>query len=79
MWGDERVHIDYALKGSVDWLVKNERDVVCTKVLCGVKVGGNVNEEVKKLKRYCEERRFDNAVKAHNRGDKHIDSHELLI
>ena len=79
MWGDERLQIDHSLKGSVDRLVRNERDAVCSKVLGGVKVGGNAHDEVRKLKRYCEERRVDNAVKAHNGREKHIDPHELLI
>ena len=30
---DERVQIDHSLKGLVDRLVRNERDVVCSKVL----------------------------------------------
>ena len=76
---DERDQIDHALKGSLDRLVRHERDAVFTKVLGGVKVGGPSCEEVKKLRKYCEERRFDNAVKAHNMGNKHIDPHELLI
>ena len=53
--------------------------MVCSKVLGGVKVGGYVQEEVKKLRRYCEERWFDDEVKAHNRREKHIGPHELLI
>ena len=47
--GDERVQIDHSLKGSVDLLVKNERDAVCSKVPCVVTVGGSIHEEVKKL------------------------------
>ena len=31
--GDERLKIDHSLKGSVDRLVRNERDMVCSKVL----------------------------------------------
>ena len=65
---DERVQIDHGLKASVDRLVRHERDAVLTKVLSEVKVGGPSCEEVKKLRKYCEERRFDNAVKAHNKG-----------
>ena len=52
--------------------------MVCSKVLGGVKVGGSVHEEEEKLRWYCEERQFDNAVKTHNRGNKYIDPHELL-
>ena len=52
---DEQVKIDHGLKGSVDWLVRNSRDTVFTKVLGGVKVEGPTCEEVKKLKLYCEE------------------------
>ena len=52
-------------------------NAVFTKVLGGVKVGVPSCEEVRKLKQYCEERRFYNAVKAHNKGQKHIDQHEL--
>ena len=44
-----------------------------------MKVSGNAQDEVKKLKRHCEERRFDNTVKAHNRREKHIKPHEMLI
>ena len=73
---DERVQIDHTLKGSVDRLVRSKRDVICSKVLGEVKVGGNLH--VKKLRRYCEERRYDNSWKAHNRREKHIDPHELL-
>ena len=53
--------------------------MVLSKNLGGVKVTGNVHNEVKKLRRNCEERRFDNAVKAHNRSEKHIDPHQMLI
>ena len=53
---DERVQTDYGLKASVDRLVRHERDTVFTKVLGGVKVGGPSCEEVKKLRKYCEER-----------------------
>ena len=42
-------------------------------------VSGNVHNEVRKSKHYCDERRFDNAVKEHNRREKHINPHELLI
>ena len=59
---DERVQIDHGLKASVDRLVRHERDAVFTKVLGGVKVGGPSCEEVKKLSKYCKERRFDNAI-----------------
>ena len=53
---DERVQFDHGLKASVDRLVRHERDAVFTKVLGGVKVGGPSCEEVKKLRKYCEER-----------------------
>ena len=49
--GDEQVQINHALKGSVNWLMRHERDAVFTKVLGGVKVGGPSCE----LRKYCEE------------------------
>ena len=43
---DERVQIDHSLKGLVDRLVRCEWDAVFSKVLGGVKVSGNVHDEV---------------------------------
>ena len=76
---DKHVQIDHSLKVSVDRLVRNEWNSSLLKNLGGVKVSVNTQEEVKKLRLYCEERRFDNAVKAHNRGEKHIDLHQMYI
>ena len=59
--------------------MRSKRDTVLSKGLGGVNVGGNEQEEVKKLRRYCEARRFVNAVSAHSWREKHVDPHEMLI
>ena len=76
---DERVQIDHTLKDSVDRLVRAERDTVLSKNLGGVKVSGNRHNEAQKLRGFCEERRFDNAMKLHNKREKHIRAHTMLI
>ena len=63
---DDVIYIDHGLKDSVDRLVRAERDVVLSRNLGGMRVGGNKHDEVQKLKKYCEERRFDMAIKRHN-------------
>ena len=50
---DERVQIDHSLKDSVERLVRSERDSVLSRNLGGVKVAGNRNDEVKKLRKLC--------------------------
>ena len=63
---DDVIYIDHGLKDSVDRLVRFERDVVLSRNLGGMRVGRNKHNEVQKLKKYCEERRFDMAIKRHN-------------
>ena len=52
------VYIDHGLKDSFDRLVRVNRDVVLSRNLGGMRVGGNKHDEVHKLKKYCEERRW---------------------
>ena len=44
---DDRVKIDQSLKGSVNRLVRSPRDMIFSKALGGVKIGGNEQEEMK--------------------------------
>ena len=74
---DERVQIDHSLKDSVDRLVR--RDLVLSRNLGGVKVAGNQHDEVQKLRKVCEDRRFDIALKRHNAREEHIQAHTMLI
>ena len=76
---DERVQIDHSLKDSVDSLIRSERDLVLSRNLGGVKVAGNLNDEVQKLKKLCADRRFDLALKRHNAREEHIQLHQMLI
>ena len=63
---EDVIYIDPGLKESVDRFVRAERDVVLSRNLGGMSVAGNTHNEVQKLKKYCEERRFDLAIKRHN-------------
>ena len=47
---DDVIYIDHGLKESVDRLVRAERDVVLSRNLGGMSVGGNKHNEVHKLK-----------------------------
>ena len=76
---DERVQIDHCLKDSVDRLVRAERDLVLSKNLGGMKVAGNRNDEVQKMRKFCEDRRFDIALKRHNSGELHIQANTMYI
>ena len=76
---DERVQIDYSLKDSVDRLVRSERDTVLSRNLGGMKVAGNQNDEVQKLRKLCADRRFDLALKRHNAREEHIQAHRLRV
>ena len=76
---DERVQIDHSLKDSVERLVRSERDSVLSRNLGGVKVAGNLNDEVKKSRNLCADRRFDLALKRHNSREEHIQPHQMLI
>ena len=78
---DDVIYIDPGLKESVDRFVRVERDVVLSRNLGGVSVAGNRHNEVQKLKKYCEERRFDVAIKRHNNNiqEDHIRGDTLLI
>ena len=78
---DDLIHIDHSLKYSVDRHVSAERDVVLSRNLGGVRVGGNKHDEVQKLRKYCEERRFDIAIKRHNSNveEDHIKGDTMLI
>ena len=78
---DDVIYIDPGLKESVDRFVRAERDVVLSRNLGGVSVAGNRHNEVQKLKKYCEERRFDMAIKRHNNNiqEDHIRGDTLLI
>jgi len=76
---DDWIQIDHSLKDSVDKLVRVERDAVLFKNLGGIEVGGNRQSEVQKLRRFCEERRFNNAIKHHNNDGEHIQAHKMLI
>ena len=78
---DDVVYIDHGLKDSVDRLVRVNRDVVLSRNLGGMRVGGNKHDEVHKLKKYCEERRFDMAIKRHNNNiqEDHIRGDTMLI
>ena len=44
-----------------------------------MKVAGNQNDEVQKLRMLGEERRFDIALKHHNSGEGHIQANTMLI
>ena len=48
---DEWVQIDHSLKDSVDRLVRAKRDLVLSKNLGGMKVAGNRNDEVQKMRK----------------------------
>ena len=76
---NERVQIDHRLKDSVDRLVRAERDSVLSKNLGGMKVAGNRNDEVQKLRKLCGDARFDIALKRHNSGESHIQANTILI
>ena len=78
---DELIHIDHNLKDSVDRLVRAERDVVLSRNLGGVRVSGNKHDEVYRLRKYCEERRSDMAIKRHNSNveEEHIKGDTMLI
>ena len=78
---DERIQIDHSLKDSIDRLVRAERNVVLSRNLGGMKVGGNKHDEVQKLRKYCEERRFNMAIKRHNSNVEveHIKGDTMLI
>ena len=76
---DERVQIDHSLKDSADRLVRAERDSVLSRNLEGMKVAGNRHDEVQKLRKLCEDRRFDVALKRHNSGESHIQANTMLI
>ena len=78
---DDVICIDHGLKESVDRLVRVERDVVLSRKLGGMRVGGNKHDEVHKLKKYCEERRFNMAIKRHNNNihENHIKGDIMLI
>ena len=78
-FADERVQIDHGLKDSVERLVRSERDAVLSRNLGGVNVAGNRNDEVKKLRKLCADRRFDLALKRHNSREAHIQPHQMLI
>ena len=67
------------MKDSVDRLVRNERVSVLSRHLGRVKVGGNQHDEVQKLRKVCEDRRFDIALKRHNAREEHIQAHTMLI
>ena len=75
---DDWIQIDHSLKDSVDKLVRVERDAVLFKNLGGIEVGGNRQSEVQKLRRFCEERRFNNALTLHNKGEKHMQANTLI-
>ena len=77
--GDERVQIGHSLKDSVDRLVRAESDAVLSRNLGGMKVAGNRNDEAQKLRKVCEDRRFDIALKRHNAREEHIQAHTMLI
>ena len=80
---DDMIYIDHGLKDSVDRLVRVERDVVLSRNLEGMRVGGDKHKhnEVQKLKKYCKERRFDMAIKRHNNNiqEDHIKGDTMLI
>ena len=78
---DDVIYIDHGLKESVDRLVRAERDVVLSRNLGGMRVAGNKHNEVHKLKKYCEEGRFDMAIKRHNNNiqENHIQGDTMLI
>ena len=76
---DERVQKDHGLKDSVERLVRSERDSVLSRNLGGVNVAENWNDEVKKLRKLCADRRFDLALKRHNSREEHIQPHQMLI
>ena len=44
-----------------------------------MKVAGNRNDEAQKLRKVCEDRRFDLALKRHNAREEHIQAHTMLI
>ena len=76
---DERVQIDHGLKDSVDRLVRSKRGSVLSRNLGGMKVARNLNDKVQKLRKVCEDRRFDIALKRHNAREEHIQAHTMLI
>ena len=76
---DERVQIDHSLKDSVERLVRSERDSVLSRNLGGLKVAGNMNDEVQKLRKLCADRQFDLALKRHNAREEHIQPHQMFI
>ena len=47
---DERLQIDHSLKDSVDRLVRADMDFVISRNLGGMKVAGNWNDEVQKMR-----------------------------
>ena len=65
----------------MDRLVRAERDAVLSKNLGGMKVAGNRQDEVQRLRKFCEERRFDIAIKRHNNSidGEHIQADKMLI
>ena len=67
------------MKDSVYRLVRAERNEVLSRNLGGMKVVGNLNDEVQKLRKVCEDRRFDIALKRHNAREEHIQAHTMLI
>ena len=58
-------------------IVRCKRDSVLTRNLGGVKVAGNRNDEVKKLRKVCADRRFDLALKRQNSREEHIQPHQM--
>ena len=52
-----------------------------SKHLGGMKVAGNWNDEAQKLIRFCEDMRFDLAIKRHNNDidGEHIQAHKMFI
>ena len=79
---DELIHIDHSLKDFVDRLVRAQRDVVLSRNLGGVRVGGNKHDKVYRLRKYCEDRHFDIAIKRHNSNveEDHINvNHEYAV
>ena len=63
---EEGCEIQARLKGSVDRLVRSQRDVVLSMVLDGISVSGPEEEELRKIRQVCEGHRFDKAITAHN-------------